>query len=173
MTDPTCARVAGRKAGVDRLRLRRPRLRHDRPRLRVGAALRHVLQGDRLRRHAAHGPRADGRRRSTTAWWSASTPTCPPGLPWRFQAEIAEGRGPARRDQDRVLPVKNTGATPSTGIATFNVQPGLMGSYFVKIECFCFNEQTLQPGETMDFPVVFYIDPERAQGFEHRASRPR
>ena len=80
-------------------------------------------------------------------------------LPWRFQAEAAEVTARLGETKPVFFKVKNTGTVPSTGIATFNVQPALMGAFFVKIECFCFNEQTLQPGETMDFPVVFYIDP--------------
>ncbi|KQU05205.1 cytochrome C oxidase assembly protein [Methylobacterium sp. Leaf469] len=80
-------------------------------------------------------------------------------LPWRFQAEAAEVTARLGETKTVFFKVKNTGTVPSTGIATFNVQPALMGAFFVKIECFCFNEQTLQPGETMDFPVVFYIDP--------------
>lgn len=81
------------------------------------------------------------------------------GLPWRFHSETP--RIDARLGETKTVffKVRNTGTTPSTGIATFNVQPGLMGGYFVKVECFCFNEQTLQPGETMEFPVVFYLDP--------------
>jgi cytochrome c oxidase assembly protein subunit 11 len=59
--------------------------------------------------------------------------------------------------------VKNEGAKPATGVATFNVQPGQAGAFFVKLKCFCFEEQTLQPGETMDFPVVFYLDPDLAK----------
>ena len=86
-----------------------------------------------------------------------------PSLPWRFRPEVSSVVAQLGETKTVFFKVKNEGAQAVTGVSTFNVQPGLMGSYFVKVQCFCFEEHTLQPGETMEFPLVFYIDPKLRQ----------
>ncbi|CAN7290811.1 cytochrome c oxidase assembly protein [Bosea sp. LjRoot90] len=83
-----------------------------------------------------------------------------PALGWRFEAERTEIKAQVGVTQTVFYKITNTSSRPMTGIATYNVQPNQSGAYFVKIQCFCFTETTLQPGETMEAPVVFYIDPE-------------
>lgn len=86
-----------------------------------------------------------------------------PGLDWSFVPETREVEARLGETRTVFFKVRNEGTRPSTGVATYNVQPGQMGAFFVKMKCFCFDEQTLRPGESMDFPVVFYIDPALAK----------
>lgn len=80
-------------------------------------------------------------------------------LGWEFrpaQAEITTRVGEVHLAFYRAV---NTGTAPSVGIATFNVTPHKAGPYFQKIACFCFAEQELKPGESIDMPVSFFVDP--------------
>ena len=86
-----------------------------------------------------------------------------PGLNWRFVPETPEVKVKLGETTTVLYKVTNKGDKPSTGIATYNVQPDLAGTYFSKLECFCFTEQTLQPGETVESAVVFYVDPRLLQ----------
>ena len=82
-----------------------------------------------------------------------------PGLPWRFEPEqIAVNVAPGA--QTKIFySAQNLSARAITGQAVYNVSPDSVGKYFKKIQCFCFSEQTLQPGQKVDMPVVFFVDP--------------
>ncbi|HZH10288.1 MAG TPA: cytochrome c oxidase assembly protein [Microvirga sp.] len=86
-----------------------------------------------------------------------------PGLNWRFSPEKPEITVKLGETTTVYYKVTNTGDKPATGIATYNVQPDLAGTYFSKLECFCFTEQTLNPGESLESAVVFYVDPRLVQ----------
>lgn len=82
------------------------------------------------------------------------------GIPWEFapvQREVTIKLGETKQVAYKAT---NKFSTPTTGRATFNVQPELAGAYFNKVECFCFTNQTLKAGETADMPIVFYVDPD-------------
>jgi cytochrome c oxidase assembly protein subunit 11 len=82
-----------------------------------------------------------------------------PALPWKFVPEKETVRiHPGQRTTIYYL-AQNYAARPTTGQAVFNVSPTQAGAYFSKIECFCFTEQTLKPGQSVRMPVVFFVDP--------------
>ncbi|MGJ3258222.1 MAG: cytochrome c oxidase assembly protein [Rhodospirillales bacterium] len=83
-----------------------------------------------------------------------------PNLPWRFQPVQREVNLKLGEEKLAFYEATNLSDKPITGTATFNVTPLKAGQFFVKIDCFCFTEQTLMPGETVDMPVTFYVDPE-------------
>jgi len=83
-----------------------------------------------------------------------------PGLGWAFEPESPEIRLRVGETKTVFYKITNRSPRASTGIATYNIAPNNAAAYFVKIQCFCFTEHTLQPGETLEAPVVFYIDPE-------------
>jgi cytochrome c oxidase assembly protein subunit 11 len=84
-------------------------------------------------------------------------------LPWRF--EPAQGKIRLRVGEQVLAHYRavNLSREAVTGVATFNVTPFKAGPYFNKVACFCFTEQTLKPGESVDMPVAFFIDPAIAE----------
>lgn len=82
-----------------------------------------------------------------------------PRLPWRFAPEQDHVTPKLGDEQVAFYAARNTAAVPITGVALYNVTPDKVGKYFHKTACFCFNSQTLQPGQTMQFPVSFWVDP--------------
>ena len=81
------------------------------------------------------------------------------GLPWEFKPERPTDTVSIGAKDMSIYLAKNLSNEPVTGTATFNVTPALAGQYFNKIQCFCFTEQTLKPGEQVRMPVLFYVDP--------------
>ncbi|KPP93373.1 MAG: cytochrome c oxidase assembly protein [Erythrobacter sp.] len=99
---------------------------------------------------------AAGVNRTISVRFDASTAS---GMPWSFRPDQrTETVRIGERDIATYTAVNNSDE-PITGTATFNVEPAQAGRYFQKVQCFCFTEQTLQPGEKVNMPVLFYIDP--------------
>ena len=80
-------------------------------------------------------------------------------LGWEFKPSQNAIRTVTGEEHLAFYRVRNTGTAPTVGVATFNVTPHKAGPYFQKIACFCFSEQELKPGESMDMPVSFFVDP--------------
>jgi cytochrome c oxidase assembly protein subunit 11 len=82
-----------------------------------------------------------------------------PGLPWKFAPEQNEIKVRIGEVATVHYKVVNEAAREITAQASYNVSPPQVGSYFTKINCFCFTEQRLKPGEAREMAVVFYVDP--------------
>lgn len=82
-----------------------------------------------------------------------------PAIPWEFRPEATTDTVTLGGRDMAFYTAKNLSDRAVTGTASYNVSPALAGRYFSKIECFCFTEQTLEPGQEVRMPVIFFIDP--------------
>lgn len=86
------------------------------------------------------------------------TATVDPDLPWSFKAEQTEVEIRLGAPALIYFQATNNAAEPTAGQAVYNVTPDKVGLYFSKVQCFCFDEQIIPPGETVEFPVYFFVD---------------
>lgn len=93
-------------------------------------------------------------------------------LSWRFTPEQRSQEVRLGEQKLAFFRATNTGPTAVTGRALYNVTPEAAGPYFSKLECFCFKNQTIKPGETVEFPVVYYVDPRYAADHDAVAAGP-
>jgi len=126
-----------------------------------GGTTRRKTIEDKLRDAASlpPGTKAAALARSVTISFNADVAE---GMPWRFaptQKNVVVRPGETTL---AFFTAKNRSKDPVVGVATYNVQPNKAGSYFNKVQCFCFEEQRLRGGEEVDMPVFFYLDPEFA-----------
>ena len=87
-------------------------------------------------------------------------------LPWTFTAEQVTQEVKIGQTGLAFFKVTNNSDKPQTGRAIYNVVPESAGAYFQKLECFCFSDQTIPPKTTIEFPVVYFVDPKFADDFE-------
>jgi cytochrome c oxidase assembly protein subunit 11 len=89
-------------------------------------------------------------------------------LPWDFSALQTAQTIRIGETGLAFFKVTNHASTPITGHAVYNVVPEQAGAYFRKLQCFCFSDQTIAPGRTVEFPVLYFVDPGYATDFETR-----
>jgi cytochrome c oxidase assembly protein subunit 11 len=80
-------------------------------------------------------------------------------LPWTFKPEVTTQMVTIGARNIAFFTATNLSDKPITGSASYNVTPDETGQYFSKIQCFCFTQQTLAPGQTVRMPVIFFVDP--------------
>jgi cytochrome c oxidase assembly protein subunit 11 len=80
-------------------------------------------------------------------------------LPWKFQPQARSMTVVPGEQHLAFYEARNLGTEPVVGRAVYNVTPHKVGPYFAKLACFCFDEQTLEPGQRVDMPVSFFVDP--------------
>jgi cytochrome c oxidase assembly protein subunit 11 len=80
-------------------------------------------------------------------------------LPWQFRPERVTDRMSIGARDMAIFIARNDSPVPVRGVASYNVTPAAAGKYFNKIQCFCFTDQLLQPGQEVRMPVLFYVDP--------------
>lgn len=90
------------------------------------------------------------------------------GLPWTFTADQSAQTMKIGETKLALFRVTNTSDKPMTGRAVFNVTPEQAGPYFQKLDCFCFTDQTIAAGATVDMPVLYFIDPKYAEDVNTR-----
>lgn len=82
-----------------------------------------------------------------------------PDMPWKFEPGQVVQDMPIGTRKVAFYTATNLSDKSVTGVASFNVSPQAAGLYFKKIHCFCFDLQTLKPGETVEMPVQYFVDP--------------
>ena len=103
--------------------------------------------------------------RTITVLFDASTHR---DMPWDFKPAQTRMTVTIGEPSIAFYTAHNPTGAPVSGTSTFNVAPLDLGSYFTKIECFCFTEQRLEPGETAQMPVTFFVDPDLLEDPEHK-----
>ncbi len=94
-----------------------------------------------------------------------------PGMPWQFRPSQGPVRVRVGEEHVAFYNARNTADRPVLGISTYNVTPDVVGKYFHKTACFCFEEQTLEPGQSVDMPLAFWVDPRIADDPQTRGIR--
>ncbi len=84
------------------------------------------------------------------------------GLPWRFSADQATQTVHVGAPNQAFFRVTNTGPAALTGRAVYSLAPEVAAEHFIKTQCFCFDDQTIPAGQTVEFPVIYYVDPKFA-----------
>ena len=116
-------------------------------------------------RRAEHGPTGPALDRTISVRFDTNVR----GLPWTFTPDQPSQVTHIGASTLAYFKVTNTGDTPLTGRASYNVAPEAAGPYFIKTQCFCFSDQTIPAHKTIDFPVVYFVEPAFAKDPDTRA----